>query len=168
MHAVPTDTYLGCFRSRDHSMATATASGAAEVSEKNLALLNATARQAELTNSAEASNAAPRRQRSLAASRNTVTESTTPTTPMIDKATRVPAVRHNAPSHRLKKTTTIANPRGRLRCGKYDGKTLMANTLSWLQQTEGTSGGGFFATHPATGDRVAAVRRLPDRPRTSR
>jgi predicted Zn-dependent protease len=50
----------------------------------------------------------------------------------------------------------------------YDGKTLMANTLSWLQQTEGTSGGGFFATHPATGDRVAAVRRLPDRPRTSR
>jgi Zn-dependent protease with chaperone function len=43
----------------------------------------------------------------------------------------------------------------------YDGKTLMANTLTWLQSTSGPSGGGFFATHPATGDRIEAVRRLP-------
>src|SRR5262250_1320625 len=27
-------------------------------------------------------------------------------------------------------------------------------------QTEGTSGGGFFATHPATGDRIEALRKL--------
>jgi predicted Zn-dependent protease len=47
----------------------------------------------------------------------------------------------------------------------YDGKTLMANALTWLLQTEGASGGGFFATHPATGDRVAAVKKLPDAPR---
>jgi putative metalloprotease len=47
-----------------------------------------------------------------------------------------------------------------LRRAGYDGKTLMANTLTWLQQTEGTSGGGFFATHPATGDRIQAVRNL--------
>jgi Zn-dependent protease with chaperone function len=26
-------------------------------------------------------------------------------------------------------------------------------------QTEGGSGGGFFATHPATGDRIEALRR---------
>jgi Zn-dependent protease with chaperone function len=43
----------------------------------------------------------------------------------------------------------------------YDGKTLMANSLRWLSQTEGDSGGGFFATHPATGDRVQAVMALP-------
>ena len=40
------------------------------------------------------------------------------------------------------------------------GPQVMANTLTWLMQTEGTSGGGFFATHPATGDRIEAVRRL--------
>ena len=40
------------------------------------------------------------------------------------------------------------------------GKQMMVNTLTWLEQTEGGSGGGFFATHPATGDRVAAVQRL--------
>ncbi|PYM21052.1 MAG: hypothetical protein DMD81_00575 [Candidatus Rokuibacteriota bacterium] len=39
----------------------------------------------------------------------------------------------------------------------YDGRTMMANTLQWLQATEGTSKGGFFATHPATGDRIQAV-----------
>jgi len=48
-----------------------------------------------------------------------------------------------------------------LRRAGYDGKTLMVNTLTWLEQTEGDSGGGFFATHPATGDRIQAVRRLP-------
>ena len=43
----------------------------------------------------------------------------------------------------------------------YDGKSDMANTLAWLQSTAGPSGGGFFATHPATGDRIEAVQRLP-------
>lgn len=42
----------------------------------------------------------------------------------------------------------------------YHGKDLMADTLTWLMQTEGASGGGFFATHPATGDRIQAVRNL--------
>ena len=45
----------------------------------------------------------------------------------------------------------------------YDGRTLMADTLTWLTQVEGSGSGGFFATHPATGDRIAAVRRLPRR-----
>jgi putative metalloprotease len=38
-------------------------------------------------------------------------------------------------------------------------KDVMINTLAWLQQTEGASGGGFFATHPATGDRIEALRK---------
>src|SRR5882724_4688424 len=37
-------------------------------------------------------------------------------------------------------------------------KEVMINTLTWLMQSEGTSGGGFFATHPATGDRIEALR----------
>ena len=37
----------------------------------------------------------------------------------------------------------------------------MINTLTWLMQEEGASGSaGFFATHPATGDRIEALRRL--------
>ncbi|MGE0094231.1 MAG: M48 family metallopeptidase [Alphaproteobacteria bacterium] len=43
----------------------------------------------------------------------------------------------------------------------YEGRTLMANTLTWLDQTEGGRGGGFFASHPATDDRIDAVKRLP-------
>jgi len=40
-------------------------------------------------------------------------------------------------------------------------KEVMINTLTWLMQTEGSGGsGGFFATHPATGDRIEALRRL--------
>jgi predicted Zn-dependent protease len=39
-------------------------------------------------------------------------------------------------------------------------KEVMINTLSWLMQTEGASGGGFFATHPATGDRIEALRKM--------
>jgi predicted Zn-dependent protease len=36
----------------------------------------------------------------------------------------------------------------------------MVNTLTWLEQTEGGgSGGGFFATHPATGDRIEALKK---------
>jgi Zn-dependent protease with chaperone function len=48
-----------------------------------------------------------------------------------------------------------------MRRAGYDGKALMANSLTWLAKTEGDSGGGFFATHPATGDRVQAVLALP-------
>jgi predicted Zn-dependent protease len=47
-----------------------------------------------------------------------------------------------------------------LRRAGLDGKAMMVDTLTWLQQTEGTSGGGFFATHPATGDRIQAVQNL--------
>lgn len=36
---------------------------------------------------------------------------------------------------------------------------VMEETLTWLLNTEGTGGGGFFATHPATDDRIAALRR---------
>ena len=36
----------------------------------------------------------------------------------------------------------------------------MADTLTWLMQTEGGSKGGFFATHPATADRIEAIRRM--------
>jgi predicted Zn-dependent protease len=40
-------------------------------------------------------------------------------------------------------------------------KEVMINTLTWLMQSEGSGGGGgFFATHPATGDRIEALRRL--------
>jgi predicted Zn-dependent protease len=41
-------------------------------------------------------------------------------------------------------------------------KDAMERTLVWLkQQTGGGSGGGFFATHPGTDDRIAAIRRMP-------
>jgi len=43
----------------------------------------------------------------------------------------------------------------------YNGKQLMADTLTWLMQTSGGSSGGFFATHPGTADRIAAVKALP-------
>jgi beta-barrel assembly-enhancing protease len=40
-------------------------------------------------------------------------------------------------------------------------KEVMINTLTWLMQSEGSGGrGGFFATHPATGDRIEALRKL--------
>jgi predicted Zn-dependent protease len=46
----------------------------------------------------------------------------------------------------------------------HDGKNLMADTLTWLTQVSGGSGsGGFFATHPATADRITAVRQLDTR-----
>jgi len=41
----------------------------------------------------------------------------------------------------------------------YPAET-MVNTLRWLTRMEGTNGGGFFATHPATGDRVEALRNV--------
>jgi predicted Zn-dependent protease len=36
---------------------------------------------------------------------------------------------------------------------------VMEQTLTWLLNTEGGSEGGFFSTHPATDDRIAALRR---------
>jgi Zn-dependent protease with chaperone function len=39
-------------------------------------------------------------------------------------------------------------------------KEQMIDTLSWLMQASGPSGGGFFATHPATGDRIEALRKM--------
>jgi predicted Zn-dependent protease len=38
-----------------------------------------------------------------------------------------------------------------------DGKQIMATTLTWLMQTEDAGAGGFFATHPATDDRIKRV-----------
>jgi len=38
-----------------------------------------------------------------------------------------------------------------------DGKRIMAATLTWLMQAEGAGAGGFFATHPATDDRIQRV-----------
>jgi predicted Zn-dependent protease len=43
----------------------------------------------------------------------------------------------------------------------YPGKELMISTLTWLGRESG-SGGGFFSTHPATGDRLAALERMPN------
>jgi len=40
------------------------------------------------------------------------------------------------------------------------GRDVMADTLTWLMQTEGGSSGGFFATHPATTDRIEAIKRM--------
>lgn len=42
-----------------------------------------------------------------------------------------------------------------------DGKQMMVNTMIWLKQTTGGSGGGFFATHPATDDRIDRLRSMP-------
>jgi predicted Zn-dependent protease len=39
-------------------------------------------------------------------------------------------------------------------------KSVMINTLSWIMQVEGNSGGGFLSTHPATNERIQALRRL--------
>lgn len=47
-----------------------------------------------------------------------------------------------------------------LRRAGYDGRTTMINTLSWLRRTAGEGGGGFFATHPETGDRIKELRSM--------
>jgi putative metalloprotease len=39
-------------------------------------------------------------------------------------------------------------------------KQVMIDTLQWLVASEGGSPGGFFATHPATGDRIEALKEL--------
>jgi predicted Zn-dependent protease len=47
-----------------------------------------------------------------------------------------------------------------LRRAGYDGKQIMADTLTWLLQSTGGSG-GFFATHPGTEDRIERIRDMP-------
>jgi Zn-dependent protease with chaperone function len=42
----------------------------------------------------------------------------------------------------------------------FNGKQIMAGTLTWLLQTEGPSG-GFFATHPGTQDRIQRIESMP-------
>ena len=41
----------------------------------------------------------------------------------------------------------------------YDGKKIMADTLTWLVETSGESG-GFLETHPGTRDRIQRVRNM--------
>jgi len=36
-------------------------------------------------------------------------------------------------------------------------KTTVINTLAWLMQRNGDTGGGMFATHPATSERIQAL-----------
>jgi predicted Zn-dependent protease len=39
-------------------------------------------------------------------------------------------------------------------------RVVMIDTLTWLLQTEGASGGGFLASHPATQDRIHVLKKL--------
>ena len=39
-------------------------------------------------------------------------------------------------------------------------KDVMIHALSWIMKVEGNSGGGFLSTHPATDDRIRALKRL--------
>jgi predicted Zn-dependent protease len=39
-------------------------------------------------------------------------------------------------------------------------KEVMIRSLSWIMQVEGNSGGGILSTHPATDERIRALRRL--------
>jgi predicted Zn-dependent protease len=39
-------------------------------------------------------------------------------------------------------------------------KEVMVRTLTWIMQMQGNSGGGFLSTHPATDERIRALRRL--------
>jgi metalloprotease len=39
-------------------------------------------------------------------------------------------------------------------------KEVMIRALSWIMQLQGNSGGGFLSTHPATDERIRALRRL--------
>ena len=45
------------------------------------------------------------------------------------------------------------------RVGQGQPKEVMISTLTWLMQTEGSGGGGFFSTHPGTDDRIEALRK---------
>jgi predicted Zn-dependent protease len=66
-------------------------------------------------------------------------------------------------SHYSRTEETAADRHGVeiLRRAGYQGKTIMVNTLTWLTNTEGASSGGFFATHPATADRIQDLRAMP-------
>ena len=48
---------------------------------------------------------------------------------------------------------------GILRRAGYS-KDVLINALSWITRTSGSSGGGFLSTHPATTDRIAALKKL--------
>lgn len=39
-------------------------------------------------------------------------------------------------------------------------KAVMINTLAWIMKVEGNSGGGFLSTHPATSERIQALRQI--------
>jgi predicted Zn-dependent protease len=39
-------------------------------------------------------------------------------------------------------------------------KEVMVRALNWIMQAQGNSGGGFLSTHPATDERIRALRRL--------
>jgi len=39
-------------------------------------------------------------------------------------------------------------------------KAVMVNTLTWLLQSSGPSGGGMLATHPGTQERIDALKNL--------
>ena len=46
-----------------------------------------------------------------------------------------------------------------LRRAGYD-KNVMIRSLNWIMQVEGNSGGGLLSTHPATDERIRALRQL--------
>jgi len=50
-----------------------------------------------------------------------------------------------------------------LQRGGYQGRQMMADTLSWLMTSSGGSNSktSFLSTHPGTSDRIAAVKALP-------
>jgi putative metalloprotease len=66
-------------------------------------------------------------------------------------------------SHYSRTEETAADKQGVeiLRRAGFQGKTIMVNTLTWLTNTEGANSGGFFATHPATADRIRDLRAMP-------
>jgi predicted Zn-dependent protease len=39
-------------------------------------------------------------------------------------------------------------------------KDVMIDALTWVMQSSPSNGGGFLSTHPATQDRIAALRQL--------
>ncbi|RJR53980.1 MAG: hypothetical protein C4576_00940 [Desulfobacteraceae bacterium] len=46
-----------------------------------------------------------------------------------------------------------------LRRAGYNGREIMADTLTWMLKSTG-GGGGFFATHPGTEDRIQRIREM--------
>lgn len=65
-------------------------------------------------------------------------------------------------SHYSRTEETAADKQGVVildRAG-YSGKSVMVDTLTWISKTEGAGSGGFLATHPATADRIAALRAM--------